>query len=84
MGRSDWPGTLKLETVNGSISVELPNETNADVEFDSVNGHLRTEFPLTTQGSVDRHSIKGEIGSGGRELRVETVNGSVEIKRASL
>jgi len=84
MGRSDWPGTLKLETVNGSISVELPNETNADVEFDSVNGHLRTEFPLTTQGSIDRHSIKGTIGAGGRELRVETVNGSVEIKRASL
>ncbi len=84
MGRSDWQGTLKLETVNGSISVELPSETNADVEFASVNGHLRTEFPLTTQGSIDRHSIKGEIGTGGRELRVETVNGSVEIKRASL
>lgn len=84
MGRADWPGTLKLETVNGSISLELPNDTNTDVKFESVNGRLRTEFPMNVQGSVDAHSIEGQIGSGGRELRLETVNGSAEIRRGGM
>ncbi len=84
MGRADWTGTLKLETVNGSISLEMPSDLSADVSFESVNGHLRTEFPLNVQGGVDGHSIKGQIGSGGRELKIETVNGSAEIRRAGV
>jgi len=84
MGRADWPGALKLETVNGSISVELPSDASTDVKFESVNGRLRTEFPMNVQGSVDAHSFKGQIGSGGRELKIETVNGSAEIRRGSL
>jgi len=84
MGRADWTGTLKLETVNGSISLEMPSDFSSDIRFESVNGRLRTEFPLNVQGSVDGHSIKGQIGSGGRELKIETVNGSAEIRRAGV
>lgn len=84
MGRADWPGTLKAETVNGSIVIELPSDASTDVNFESVNGHLRTEFPLTVRDSLNGHSVKGQIGSGGRMLKVETVNGSVELKRNSL
>jgi hypothetical protein len=81
MGRSDWTGTLKAESVNGSITLELPPDTNADVNFKSVNGRLESDFPLTVQGSLGGHIVRGQIGSGGRELKVETVNGNVELRR---
>lgn len=81
MGRSDWTGTLKAESVNGSITLELPSDTNADVSFKSVNGRLESDFPLTVQGSLGGHIVHGQIGSGGRDLKVETVNGNVELRR---
>jgi len=81
MGRSDWTGTLKAESVNGSINLELPSDTNADVNFKSVNGRLESDFPLTVQGSLGGHIVRGQIGNGGRELKVETVNGNVELRR---
>ena len=84
MGRADWTGTLKLETVNGSISLEMPSDLSADVRFESVNGRLHTEFPMNVQNGVDAHSLRGQIGSGGRELKIETVNGSAEIRKSGM
>jgi hypothetical protein len=84
MGQADWPGTLTIETVNGSIELELPGDLSADVNFKSVNGELESDFPLTVQGSMSGHSMKGRIGSGGRELKIETVNGSVRLKHNSI
>lgn len=84
MGSADWKGTLKAESVNGSITLELPESTNAEVEFSSVNGRLDSDFPLTVSGKFGGHSVRGTIGSGGRELRVETVNGSVHLRKGEI
>jgi DUF4097 and DUF4098 domain-containing protein YvlB len=85
MGAADWTGKLKIETVNGSVRLELPADANTDVKFSSVNGRLNSEFPVTISGVFGSHSAHGTIGSGGRELSVETVNGSVELtKRAGI
>jgi len=84
IGRSDWIGTLKADSVNGSITLELPSDTNADVDFKSVNGRLDSEFPLTTHGSWGGHVLHGQIGSGGRDLEVKTVNGDVKIRRQTM
>ncbi|HKS74097.1 MAG TPA: DUF4097 family beta strand repeat-containing protein [Terriglobales bacterium] len=84
MGSADWNGTLKMESVNGSIHLTLPDNVNADVRFSSVNGRLQTDFPLTVEGSMGGRRVEGRIGSGGRELVVETVNGSVELRKGSI
>jgi hypothetical protein len=84
IGRAEWPGELDFRTVNGSVKLELPSNASTDVNFASVNGHLESDFPLTMQGSIGRHSIHGAIGSGGRELNVHTVNGSVELHKAAI
>lgn len=84
MGSADWTGTLRISTVNGSVHLQLPSNANTDVEFKSVNGRLESDFPLNVQGRMGGHSVSGRIGNGGRELSVETVNGSVELKRAGI
>jgi hypothetical protein len=84
MGSADWDGTLKINSVNGSIDLEMPGNLNADVRFKTVNGRLDSDFPLTVSGSLGGRKVEGRIGSGGRELVVNTVNGNVRLKHGTI
>ncbi|HYL13477.1 MAG TPA: DUF4097 family beta strand repeat-containing protein [Terriglobales bacterium] len=82
MGNAAWTGTLKVESVNGSIDLEMPDDLSANVDFKSVNGRITSDFPVTVSGGFVGHSAHGQIGSGGRDLEIKTVNGSVTLKKA--
>jgi hypothetical protein len=81
LGSALWQGTLSFETVNGSITVDLPADLSTDVRASTVNGDISTDFPLTVTGRVSRRSLTGTIGGGGRILELDTVNGSVQLNR---
>ena len=83
MGRADWEGEMEFKTVNGGIDVTFPAGLSAEVEAKTLNGEITSDFPLTVQGTFSRRHLNGTVGGGGRELRLETVNGSVQIRRAS-
>lgn len=83
LGKADWDDRLEFQTVNGDINLSFPTSLSAEVNAETVNGQITTDFPLTVQGRFSRHSLKGTIGGGGRELRLRTVNGNMEIRRAS-
>jgi hypothetical protein len=84
VGRADWPAGLEFKTVNGGIDLTLPASLNARVEAKTLNGEITSDFPLTVSGTYSRRRLSGTIGSGGdRQLILETVNGSVQIRRAS-
>ncbi len=81
LGRGDWTESLEFETVNGSITVELPEGFGAEVSARTVNGGIETDFPLTVQGRFSSRRLTGTIGGGGRRLWLETVNGSISLRR---
>lgn len=81
IGRADWSGSLGFKTVNGGISLTAPADLSADLEASAVNGGIDSEFPVTVNGRIDRQHLRGRIGSGGRTLELETVNGGIEIKK---
>jgi hypothetical protein len=81
MGNAGWNGTLKLETVNGAVELEMPDNLSTDVRFSSVNGPINSAFPVNISGGFVGHTARGTIGSGGRELVVNTVNGSISLKK---
>ena len=83
MGHANWQGELEFATVNGSIDLIFPATLSTEVEAETLNGHIETDFPITAQGRLSRRRLEGVIGGGGRELRLKTVNGNVEIRRAS-
>ena len=83
LGRADWQGELTLKTVNGAIRVDLPAGLNAELRAQTVNGDISTDFPLTVQGRFSKRRIQGTIGSGGRQLELETVNGGIELRQKS-
>jgi hypothetical protein len=76
-------GDLEYSTVNGSIEIEVPANLDADLDMRTVNGSLSADFPITVQGRVNPRRMRATIGKGGRRLRLETVNGSVELRKAS-
>ena len=76
-------GDLEYSTVNGSIEIEVPANLDADLDMRTVNGSLSADFPITLQGRVNPRRIRATLGKGGRRLRLETVNGSVELRKAN-
>lgn len=76
-------GGVAITTVNGSVTSELPTALDADVEAHTINGSISSDYPLTPGGKFTSHSLKGTLGRGGREVRITTVNGSIQLKKAS-
>lgn len=70
---------IKLESVNGSIDLRLPPSPNADVSASNVNGGMSTDFPLTVKGHFGSKSMSGTLGSGGVNIELNNVNGSIHI-----
>lgn len=83
MGRANWSETLAFETVNGGITLELPDNLNADVTASTVNGSLSSDWPMTVRGRWSNRRMNGKIGTGGRELTLETVNGDIELRKSN-
>ena len=50
---------------------------------ETVNGEIETDFPLTVSGRVSKRRLSGTIGGGGRALEMETVNGSIHLRKSS-
>jgi hypothetical protein len=76
-----WHGKgLKLETVNGSIQLHLPETISANVEASTVNGKIRTEF-FPNVNVDDPHNAVFTLGAGGPKIEAHTVNGSVQIDK---
>jgi putative adhesin len=81
MGRADWTGELEFRTVNGGITVYLPATLNTEFSASTVNGSIDTDWPITVQGRLSPRRIRGTIGSGGRQLDMDTVNGSIAVRK---
>jgi len=79
MERYDMESGLSFSTVNGSISLDLPDDVDADVDAKWVNGRLETDLPLELIGRASRRSVRGFLGDGGPELKLRTVNGSIHL-----
>jgi hypothetical protein len=82
LGRLDSDAPMEFTTVNGSVSVEFTGDFGADVDLQTVNGSLNTNFEMTISGRLDPKHLRTHIGKpGGPRIRLETVNGSVELRR---
>ena len=81
IGNAKWSGELELLTTNGSVDVTLPASAEFQVHASTTNGGIQTDFPITVQGRFGSKSISGTVGGGGRELKVATTNGGIELKK---
>ena len=83
LGNANWTSPLEFKTVNGSITLDLPSSTNAELRAETLNGDISSDFQMNTLSRVGRKHLSGTIGSGGRELSLKTINGNILLKRTS-
>lgn len=77
--KSDWSVT----TGDGSISIELPADIDAELDAHSNDGGVQTDgfSGVSTTRDDDKGSARGRLGNGGRTLRVRSGDGSISIRR---
>ena len=76
-------GAVKLATVNGAVTLELPARVDATVSARTVHGAIESDFPLDVSGQTVVRHASGTIGSGGRRVELTSVNGSVRLRKAA-
>ena len=83
MGRANWDDALDFSTVNGGITLILPEKLDTEVRASTVNGEIESDYPLTISGRFGPRRLRGTIGAGGRSLNLSTVNGEIRLRKAT-
>jgi len=72
----------RLETGDGSVSLELPPDLSADVDLHTSDGRIDLEMPVTTEGKFRQNEIHGKLNGGGNLLTIRTGDGSIHLRRS--
>ncbi len=76
-------GAVSAKTVNGGIAVALPPAAGARITAKTVHGELHSDFDLPVRhvSFSPGTDVQAVIGGGGAEVRLSTVNGSIDLRR---
>ena len=73
---------ISLNTVNGTVNLMIPSDANATVKADTVNGSISNDFGLPVRkGKYVGKDLYGKIGSGDVQIKLNSVNGGLSVKR---
>ena len=80
--KTDW----SVHTGDGSISVRLPRDFDAELDAHTGDGGVHADgLPAaaerTTDDDENRDSLRAQIGKGGRTLRLRSGDGAIDISR---
>lgn len=71
---------ISLSTSGGSITLLLPENTQASVEAESSGGGVTSDFPLSSTPIAAGNHLQGVIGGGGARISLHTSGGSIRIE----
>jgi DUF4097 and DUF4098 domain-containing protein YvlB len=75
--------SVELNSVNGSVDLTIPSDSNVEIEANTVSGAIANDFGLRViHHRFVGHDLRGEIGSGGPRIKLANVNGQIEIRHA--
>lgn len=75
--------SIELKSVNGSVELTIPSDSNAEIAASTVSGGIENDFGLHVDHGFVGHNLNGELGSGGTYIRLQDVNGRIEIRHAN-
>ncbi len=75
---------IELSSVNGGVELTLPSDAKANIEATTVHGRIDNDFGLhTNDHRIVGHDLRGEIGGGGVQIRLNNVNGTIQVRHAN-
>jgi DUF4097 and DUF4098 domain-containing protein YvlB len=82
--RLDASKPITLSSVNGSVALTLPSDSNAELKASTVHGGIRNDFGLPVRrGKYVGRDLAGRLGQGGPRIKLDNVNGSITITHAA-
>jgi DUF4097 and DUF4098 domain-containing protein YvlB len=81
-GGSSLASGWRLETGDGSVSLEVPGELAADVDLHTSDGHIDLDMPIVTEGQIRKNEIRGKLNGGGSLLTIRTGDGSIHLRKS--
>jgi len=74
---------VELNSINGSVELTIPSDSQAEITANTVSGGIENDFGLhVNRHQFVGHSLRGELGNGGAHIKLENVNGRIEIHHA--
>jgi hypothetical protein len=70
-----------VRTGDGSVTLRLPENLQADLDVDTGDGSIRADVPVVVSRKTDRSELRGKLNGGGLALTVRTSDGSVHIMK---
>jgi hypothetical protein len=75
--------SVELSSVNGSVELTIPSDSKAEIEASTVSGGINNDFGLhVNHHQFVGHDLRGELGTGGTHIKLEDVNGRIDIRHA--
>ena len=75
---------IELKSINGAVELTIPSDSKAEIEASTVSGGIENDFGLhVNHHRFVGHELRGELGNGGAQIKLEDVNGRIEIRHAS-
>lgn len=71
----------RLETGDGSVSLEVPGDLAADIDLHTSDGHIDLDLPVTAEGRIRQNEIHGKLNGGGSLLTIRTGDGSIHLRK---
>ena len=74
-------GEVRAETTNGSATAYVPEIADGAVDVGTLNGRIGSDFgSATATGGVVGHEYQWSVGSGARNYKVKSLNGSAWLR----
>lgn len=73
---------IHLNSVNGSVTITIPSNADADVSATTMSGHIANDFGLPSKKQLVGHNLNGRLGRGGTQVSLNNVNGAIAIRHA--
>ena len=72
----------RLESGDGSVTLEVPENLAADVDLHTGDGHIDLDLPVSTQGKIRNNDVHGKLNGGGNLLTIHTGDGSIHLRKS--
>ncbi len=71
----------RLESGDGTVTLEVPGNLAADVDLHTGDGHIDLDMPITTAGKIRENEVHGKLNGGGNLLVIHTGDGSIRLRK---
>lgn len=72
----------RLESGDGTVTLEVPENLAADVDLHTGDGHIDLDMPVTTEGKIREGQVRGKLNGGGNLLVIHTGDGSIRLRKS--